>query len=96
MKIADKSKIERDTQELSQAYAVVFDNKNPMVQKVLADLMRFCRARESTFHVDQRAHALMEGRREVWLRLDLFATHTPEEIVAKITRPIDPIPNPNR
>ena len=38
-------------------------------EAVLADLAKFCRARETTFHADPRVHALMEGRREVWLRI---------------------------
>lgn len=38
-------------------------------QAVLEDLARFCRAGETTFHPDPRVHALMEGRREVWLRI---------------------------
>ena len=38
-------------------------------QAVLADLARFCRADQTTFHPDPCVHALMEGRREVWLRI---------------------------
>lgn len=41
-------------------------------RKVLADLGRFCRADASTFHADPRIHALLEGRREVLLRLINF------------------------
>ncbi len=41
-------------------------------EKVLADLARFCRANESTYHSDPRAHALLEGRREVFLRICEF------------------------
>lgn len=74
---------------------MVFDSKMPHVQLVIADLMRFCRARDSTFHVDPRAHACLEGRREVWLRLDMYSTTSPDEIVAKITKPLDTkTPNP--
>jgi len=36
---------------------------------VMKDLAKFCRAKESTFHPDPRAHALAEGRREVYLRI---------------------------
>lgn len=43
--------------------------KNPTGEEVLRDLARFCRANKSTFHSDPRAHAVMEGRREVWLRI---------------------------
>jgi len=38
-------------------------------RKVLADLRKFCRVDRSTFEVDPRAHALLEGRREVALRI---------------------------
>jgi hypothetical protein len=49
------------------AYKRLF--KGPIAAKVLADLAWFCRAEQSTFHADPRAHALLEGRREVWLRI---------------------------
>lgn len=37
--------------------------------EVLIDLARFCRANETCFHEDARLHAVAEGRREVWLRI---------------------------
>lgn len=49
------------------AYRAVFHN--PMGEEVLRDLAKFCRAHESTFHTDPRAHAVLEGRREVFLRI---------------------------
>jgi hypothetical protein len=52
-----------------RAYLQTFDLKNPENVAVLSDLAKFCRAHETTFHVDPRAHALAEGRREVWLRI---------------------------
>ena len=42
---------------------------NPFGEEVLLDLAKFCRAHETTFHPDARAHAVAEGRREVWLRI---------------------------
>lgn len=54
------------------AYHDLFmDNGKPNVAAdiVLADLRDFCRARETTFDADPRVHALLEGRREVWLRI---------------------------
>jgi hypothetical protein len=36
---------------------------------VIADLAKFCRATKPTFHEDPRVHALLEGRREVFLRI---------------------------
>lgn len=50
------------------AYAQVFAS-NPFVDEVMKDLAQFCRAHESTFHSDPRVSAVLEGRREVWLRI---------------------------
>ncbi len=48
-------------------------------QGVLDDLRGFCRADRSCFDPDPRIHAVMEGRREVWLRIqqhiDLEVNH---------------------
>lgn len=38
-------------------------------QRVLADLARFCRAHRSTFHPEHAASDRLDGRREVWLRI---------------------------
>ena len=54
-------------QERRTAYIRTFDNA--FGAQVLADLAKFCRAQESTFHPDARIHAAIEGRREVWLRI---------------------------
>lgn len=53
-----------------QDYAQTF--QGPVPDRVLADLARFCRAGESTFHPDARVHAVLEGRREVWLRIQKY------------------------
>lgn len=42
---------------------------SPAGQRVLADFAKFCRANESCFDEDPRVHAALEGRREVWLRI---------------------------
>lgn len=49
------------------AYKAVFTG--PMADIVLKDLARFCREFETTFHADPRLHAVLEGRREVLLRI---------------------------
>jgi hypothetical protein len=51
------------------AYQRVFDDKDQMSKAVLEDLAKFCRADETTFHADPRIHAALEGRREVYLRI---------------------------
>ena len=59
-------------------YVKTFDT--PAGEKVLADLAKFCRAHESTFHADPRVHAVAEGRREVWLRLQHHLQLTDEQL----------------
>jgi hypothetical protein len=49
-------------------------------EEVLIDLAKFCRAHESTFHADQRAHAVAEGRREVWLRIQRHLQLSDEQL----------------
>ena len=51
-----------------QAYQITFDD-SPESQAVLRDLAVFCRAGKPTFHTDPRVSAMLEGRREVWLRI---------------------------
>tara|TARA_R110000803_G_scaffold14586_3_gene40473 strand:+ start:370 stop:621 length:252 start_codon:yes stop_codon:yes gene_type:complete len=48
---------------------------------VLEDLARFCRADESTFHPDPRLEGLLQGRREVWLRITKHLNLTPDELI---------------
>lgn len=50
-----------------QAYQLAFGS--PAGKAVLSDLARFCRANETCFHPDERLHAVAEGRREVFLRI---------------------------
>lgn len=58
----------------------------------MEDLAGFCRANESTFHSDPRMHAVLEGRREVFLRIMDHIGLTPDEFFSKYTNPV----NPNR
>lgn len=51
------------------AYKNIFSPSNRFAEVVLYDLAKFCRANESCFHTDPRLHAAMEGRREVWNRI---------------------------
>lgn len=63
-----------------QAYLFTFPKENVLAQKVLEDLAHFCRANESTFHPDPRTHAVLEGRREVWLRIQHHLNLSDEEL----------------
>ncbi len=51
-------------------------------ERVLDDLARFCRANESTFHSDPRIEGVLQGRREVWLRVAAHLNLTPDELQA--------------
>ena len=51
------------------AYNQVFNKENKFTNVVLKDLAKFCRAHDTTFKADARMHAVLEGRREVWLRI---------------------------
>ena len=52
-----------------RAYQRVFGTGNPDAVVVMQDLARFCRAYQTTVTSDARASAVLEGRREVWLRI---------------------------
>lgn len=52
----------------------------PAGQDVLRDLAKFCRANESAFDPDPRIHAALEGRREVWLRIQAHLNLTPAQL----------------
>ena len=61
-----------------QAYRQVF--KGVYAERVMTDLARFCRANESTFHPDARTEGVLQGRREVWLRISKHLNLTEEEL----------------
>ncbi len=56
----------------------------PAGQDVLRDLAKFCRADQTCFTTDPRQHALLEGRREVWLRIQHYLNLTTEQIYALV------------
>lgn len=81
--------------ERKKAYAIAFGTKKlaesirraycqvlggPSGQMVLADLAKFCRASETCYDADPRMNAVLEGRREVWLRMQQHLRMTPEEL----------------
>lgn len=66
--------------------------KTPAGMEVLADLAKFCRANSPTFDADPRLHALQEGRREVWLRIQNHLRLTEDQLYAIYTgRIFDPL-----
>ena len=62
----------------AQKYKTVFDS--PEGQMVLEDLKHFCRANESTFHENTRVGDMLNGRREVFLRIQDHLILTDEEL----------------
>jgi predicted alpha/beta hydrolase len=62
------------------AYQQVFDPESRTAQRVLRDLAKFCRAQESAYHADPRMDAVLEGRREVWLRISHFTKLDPDQL----------------
>lgn len=67
-------------------YQLVFKG-GPAGERVLEDLARFCRANETCFHQDPRLHAVLEGRREVWLRIQQHINLSPEQLMSLLTAP---------
>lgn len=65
-------------QRRKMAYCKTFGG--PVAEEVLADLKKFCRADVSTFHSDARVSAMLEGRREVYLRIMQHLTLNSEEL----------------
>lgn len=49
--------------------------------RVLQDLAKFCRAKESTYHKDERITKMLDGRREVWLRIEQHLQLSPDDLV---------------
>lgn len=61
-----------------RAYRVIFDG--PTGKEVLADLAKFCRANASTYHTDDKRSNMLEGRREVFLRIQQHLNLTDQEL----------------
>ncbi len=64
-----------------QSYQLTFKN-SVYGQRVLMDLHKFCRAETTCFDPDPRIHAVLEGRREVWLRITQHLNLTPEQLLS--------------
>jgi len=60
------------------AYQMAFEGAHG--ERVLADLGKFCRAEATCFHEDPRIHAALEGRREVYLRIQQHLSLGAEEL----------------
>ena len=66
-----------------QSYRKVFDG--PYGEVVLGDLAKFCRAVESTGHENPQVSARLDGRREVFLRIQQHLQLNQEELWALLS-----------
>jgi hypothetical protein len=73
--------------DCKRAYQLAFNT--PAGEAVLIDLMPFCRARETCVVPGDRDRTyVLEGRREVYLRIRDYLDLTPEQLVEKYTTPV--------
>lgn len=68
-KTPEEKIIESELFNRQRLYREVLNTESPQVMMFLEDLARFCRAHETTYSTDPRDHAQLEGRRQVWLRI---------------------------
>lgn len=61
-----------------QSYRLTF--KGIYGEQVLEDLAKFCRAHETTVSQDEKMMWVLEGRREVWLRIQHQLQLSEEEL----------------
>lgn len=83
MIVKKESELRSEIHALVIAYCRVFDKDSVFTNQVIDDLSRFCRADISTFHPDARIHAVLEGRREVFLRIKEYLERGPDEILER-------------
>lgn len=62
-----------------RAYQLAFGS--PAGREVLEDLATFCRVCKPTYHADPRMDAIVEGRREVFWRIQHHLGLTSEQLV---------------
>jgi hypothetical protein len=76
-----KELIEKARQYLgARRYAYRSTFKGPLAEVVLRDLARFCHANKSTFHEDKGVQAMLDGRREAWLRIQQHLQMTEDDL----------------
>lgn len=68
------------------AYQSTFQKGNVLAEEVLKDLASFCRAEETTFNLDPRVHAVLEGRREVFLRIQSHLNLSSDDLWKKYSK----------
>ncbi len=72
--------------DCKRAYQLAFNT--PAGEAVLKDMTPFCRVKETCVVPGDRDKTyVLEGRREVYLRIQEYLELTPEQLVEKYTRP---------
>jgi len=95
MQVKQKSELYEFFHGLAIAYGRTLDEKGPFVQAILEDLEAFCCA-DTTTHTPTRSDRdmfILEGRRQVWLRLKHFRTLNAQQLLDKYTRPLSAASN---
>lgn len=82
-------KLKRFIFRRQHAYQNTFNAQNVLARTVLKDLAHFCRAQETAFHPDPRVHAVLEGRREVWLRIEKHLRLSSQELWSLYAKDIE-------
>lgn len=62
------------------AYHRTFEGTGVDGKAVMADLANFCRAHQSTFHPNPTVANRLDGRREVWLRIQQHLQLTDQQL----------------
>ncbi len=64
----------------STAYKQVFKKDDKWSTIVLLDLAKFCQAHDSTYQKDERLQTVLEGRKQVWLRIQNYLQLDDEQL----------------
>ena len=72
----------QEVSQLKTAYQLILAD-GPASRAVLLDLARFCRGDRSCWDPDPRIHAALEGRREVWLRIQNYLHLSEEDLLQR-------------
>lgn len=85
--VGTKEDLIQAIEDTQKAYLLTFQLTQPANIHVLEDLCRFCRGAETCVVPGDRDKTLvLEGRREVWLRIQQLTNMTPEQLFAIYAR----------
>lgn len=70
-----------------RAYRKVYKGNGIDGDIVLEDLAKFCRANQTTFHTNPRLSLILQGRHEVWVRIQQHLQLSDEQLWALYGNP---------